>query len=285
VTTIGHEQSWSSADNTDEIRAWSLIGEPGTLLDWRLGVRMKGFVYIISNPSLPGLVKVGYSMKDPGFRVKNDFDPAGLPDDYVIEYFALVDDPRDVEGRVHDILKSQNCHHKKEWFRAAPIEVVSVLRGVADNIFWEYDEKLPSPELQKFICQGGIADKTILDLTPVVDMTPEEYRELAERSLDLCRKNSEEAKERKRAAQSNHRNSMILWGQWSEDDEVRWQAKEKELTAALARTTSWDKKQQENLRKWTGLSDKPIRERESGSPSSPNICIALKTVDEENSDQ
>jgi len=113
---------------------------------------MKGFVYVISNPSLPGLVKIGYSMKDPHLRAGNDFDPAGLPDDYVVEYHALVDDPREVEQQVHARLKDQR--HKKEWFKvSAQIAVVNI-ESVAKIIHWK-DAKFycseksdPTPDAQ-----------------------------------------------------------------------------------------------------------------------------------------
>ena len=96
---------------------------------------MKGFIYIMSNPSLPGLVKIGFSMKDPHSRAGNDFDPAGLPDDYVVEYHALVDDPREVEQQVHARLKDH--HYKKEWFRVLVGEAIATMRSIAGQIFYE----------------------------------------------------------------------------------------------------------------------------------------------------
>jgi hypothetical protein len=39
---------------------------------------MRGWIYVISNNSMPGLVKVGYSMKDPEERAK-ELDHTGTP--------------------------------------------------------------------------------------------------------------------------------------------------------------------------------------------------------------
>lgn len=86
---------------------------------------MKGWVYVMSNPSLSGMVKIGYSMKDPHMRAGNDFDPAGLPDDYIVEYHALVDNPRAIEQQVHTRLKDQR--YKKEWFRVTvPVAIANI---------------------------------------------------------------------------------------------------------------------------------------------------------------
>lgn len=89
---------------------------------------MKGWVYVMSNQSLSGMVKIGYSMKDPHMRAGNDFDPAGLPDDYIVEYHALVDNPRAIEQQVHTRLKDQR--YKKEWFRVTVSEAIANIRTV-----------------------------------------------------------------------------------------------------------------------------------------------------------
>ncbi|HPA47526.1 MAG TPA: GIY-YIG nuclease family protein [bacterium] len=45
---------------------------------------MKGWVYIIANKAMPGLVKVGYSMKDPELRAA-ELNNTGSPHPYVLE--------------------------------------------------------------------------------------------------------------------------------------------------------------------------------------------------------
>lgn len=98
---------------------------------------MKGWVYVMSNPSLPGMVKIGYSMKDPHMRAGNDFDPAGLPDDYVVEYHGLVENPKEIEQQVHAHLKDRR--YKKEWFMVLPHEAVKAIREInsTGKIYYE----------------------------------------------------------------------------------------------------------------------------------------------------
>lgn len=88
-------------------------------------MRIKGWVYIISNPAMPGLIKIGYSLKDPVLRAE-ELNNTGAPLPYKVEYELLVFDPRDVEQRVHNRI-SGLCEGK-EWFRCSVHYAVSVIR-------------------------------------------------------------------------------------------------------------------------------------------------------------
>lgn len=84
-----------------------------------MGIR--GWVYVLSNRAMPGLVKVGFSTKDPVLRTAQ-LDGTGLPHPFEVEYDALVSDPRDVEQLLHERLA--DTREAKEFFRAS-VEVVT----------------------------------------------------------------------------------------------------------------------------------------------------------------
>ena len=88
---------------------------------------MKGWVYIISNPAMPRLVKVGYSLKDPESRAQ-ELNNSGVPHEYEVDYAILVDEPHDLEQRIHAYLK--NINQGKEWFRCSAEQVVAAIRDV-----------------------------------------------------------------------------------------------------------------------------------------------------------
>lgn len=46
---------------------------------------MRGWVYIITNKSMPGLVKIGYTMKDPELRAAELYN-TGSPHPYKVDY-------------------------------------------------------------------------------------------------------------------------------------------------------------------------------------------------------
>jgi len=89
---------------------------------------MKGWVYVISNEAMPGLVKVGFTSKDPEARARQ-LDNTGSPHPYLVCYEILVEDPRRVERLAHGSLsgKSEN----KEWFRCSIEEAISAIKHSA----------------------------------------------------------------------------------------------------------------------------------------------------------
>lgn len=46
---------------------------------------MRGWVYVMSNPAMPEIVKIGYSNKDPELWAQ-EFNNAGNPHSYIVEY-------------------------------------------------------------------------------------------------------------------------------------------------------------------------------------------------------
>jgi chromatin remodeling complex protein RSC6 len=91
---------------------------------------MRGWVYIVTNPSLEGLVKIGYSSKDPVLRVE-DFNNAGLPHPHCLQYDVLVNDPYSVEQAAHKALRLK--HHSKEWFKCTVEEAINAVKGCVNG--------------------------------------------------------------------------------------------------------------------------------------------------------
>ena len=50
---------------------------------------MKGWVYILSNESLNGLIKIDFSTKDPANRATELSGDSGVPTPFVVEYQVL----------------------------------------------------------------------------------------------------------------------------------------------------------------------------------------------------
>lgn len=91
---------------------------------------MKGWVYVITNKAMPGIVKVGYSMKDPELRAA-ELNHTGSPHPYVVDYVVLVDEPRDIEQATHNLLRAHR--EGKEWFRCAAEDAVAAIKSVAGS--------------------------------------------------------------------------------------------------------------------------------------------------------
>lgn len=95
---------------------------------------LRGWVYVITNKAMPGLVKVGYSTKDPTLRAK-ELDGTGVPHAFEVIYDALVLHPREVERKAHKILAE--FREGKEWFRCSVEVSVRAIRESADTIHQE----------------------------------------------------------------------------------------------------------------------------------------------------
>ena len=91
---------------------------------------MKGWVYVISNRSMPGLVKIGYTMKDPEIRAA-ELNGTGVPTPYVVEYEVLVNEPMKIERAAHTHFSVDR--EGKEWFNLSPEDAVAGIKQVVNS--------------------------------------------------------------------------------------------------------------------------------------------------------
>lgn len=91
-------------------------------------VGTRGIVYIISNPSMPGLVKVGktINLED---RLKSLYS-SGVPLPFRCVYAKQVENYSDVERKLHKGLNSHRENSNREFFRIAEEEVINFLELV-----------------------------------------------------------------------------------------------------------------------------------------------------------
>ena len=96
---------------------------------------MKGWVYVITNKGLIDLVKVGFTTKVPDYRAE-DLSKAGHPYPCVVEYEVLINEPRQIEQKVHKALAEK--WESKEWFRCSIEEAIAAIKQVVgENIIFE----------------------------------------------------------------------------------------------------------------------------------------------------
>jgi T5orf172 domain len=76
----------------------------------------KGFLYILRNEAMPGLLKIGYSVKVPTERVAELF-TTGVPEPFELVYYCLVENADKVETQVHRDLNTKRHRGGREFFR------------------------------------------------------------------------------------------------------------------------------------------------------------------------
>ncbi len=89
---------------------------------------MKGWVYIITNQAMPGLIKIGYTDRTPDQRAK-ELESTGNPFPFIVVYEAYVESSFVVEQEVHSCLAPYR--EKGEWFSCPISYAISNIRDVA----------------------------------------------------------------------------------------------------------------------------------------------------------
>lgn len=92
---------------------------------------LRGWIYAMTNQSMPGLVKVGFTLKDPWQRAAELHD-TGVPTPFEVALEMLVYDPEEVERRLHDRLVVHR--HAKEFFSCDVRTVRDALDAVSKDL-------------------------------------------------------------------------------------------------------------------------------------------------------
>lgn len=81
---------------------------------------MTGFIYVASNPSLPGLYKIGSTERSPSLRVSELSKSTSCPSDFNLEYYAEVNNHKKVEQEIGRILEAYRPNAYREFFTIEP---------------------------------------------------------------------------------------------------------------------------------------------------------------------
>lgn len=88
-----------------------------------------GFVYIMINPAMRGLVKIGLTERTPIDRAR-DLRGTAVPDDFIVVYDELVTDSAFVEKRLHKRFDDYRYQPNREFFQ---IPIREAIRGLMEE--------------------------------------------------------------------------------------------------------------------------------------------------------
>jgi T5orf172 domain-containing protein len=88
-----------------------------------------GYVYLMVNPSMDGLVKIGKTMRDPIDRAKELGGVTGVPTPFIPIFHAYVSNCSEAEKYIHSCLDQRNCRvsNNREFFRVPPTEAIEIM--------------------------------------------------------------------------------------------------------------------------------------------------------------
>lgn len=95
-----------------------------------------GFIYVLINPSLNGLVKIGKTTRSPVNRVNELSSATGVPTPFQLVYWAEFSDCDSAELVLHNIFTERGVRvsDKREFFRLPPHEAISVVLSLQQGM-------------------------------------------------------------------------------------------------------------------------------------------------------
>lgn len=89
---------------------------------------MKGLVYLLTNPAMPGIVKIGLTTRgDMNQRLQELF-TTGVPVPFDCVFACEVDNCNEVERALHIAFGPQRIHPRREFFKLEPEQPLAILK-------------------------------------------------------------------------------------------------------------------------------------------------------------
>jgi hypothetical protein len=93
-----------------------------------------GYVYVLTNPSIPGLVKIGHTRRNPNKRAEELSKGTGVPTPFCVAYRRKVYDCYAVERKVHAQLRKKQVDANREFFKLSVEEARAVIKDVISKL-------------------------------------------------------------------------------------------------------------------------------------------------------
>lgn len=117
----------------------------------------KGYVYVLRNPSMPGILKIGRTERSVAQRA-NELWQTGVPTPFQVAYEVFSPDCVEMELRAHEKFHDQRVNASREFFR---VEVSEVMQHLDNDLRWQVE----------CLVDEFIPDQTIVDTDYFVDIS------------------------------------------------------------------------------------------------------------------
>lgn len=89
----------------------------------------KGYIYVLSNPSMTGLLKIGLTLRTVEERVIELSNNTGVPTQFQIEAYFESEIPENDEGKIHEALKDFRVSYK-EFFKIKTETAIGIIGNI-----------------------------------------------------------------------------------------------------------------------------------------------------------
>lgn len=160
---------------------------------------MEGFVYVMSNRSMPNIYKIGCTSRNPIERA-NDLYTTGVPTPFIVEYCIYIENFQYIEKEIHKSLINYNFN--KEFFKYDLIKCILEIKRIAIQ-HYSYKEKYYNKHLKSQV-EGWESQY-------LQEIENERRRKLMRAEAEKLRALEEEKKRRKEKEENDRRiNGTLL---------------------------------------------------------------------------
>ena len=100
----------------------------------------RGIVYVMVNPCIAGLVKIGRTTRDPHERARELSASTAVPMQFEVIFDAIVADAAAAEQLLHRQFSKYRLNPQREFFRISPYDAIKAVQAVAERFASEYPE-------------------------------------------------------------------------------------------------------------------------------------------------
>jgi hypothetical protein len=86
---------------------------------------MKGYIYCLSNQSMPGLLKIGFTQRNIEERLEELASPTGVPAPFELEFCVRVHNAQGLELRLHSEFQAYRLTTRREFFKLSNEEAIN----------------------------------------------------------------------------------------------------------------------------------------------------------------
>jgi len=90
-------------------------------------------IYVLSNPTYPGLLKIGYTRKEIGIRVKDLSKATGVPTPFKLEYVFKCYNGLQLESDIHKHLKDFRPNNYREFFDVTLNQAIEAIKYLGES--------------------------------------------------------------------------------------------------------------------------------------------------------
>ena len=110
---------------------------------------MEEFLYVISNPSMPGLIKIGTTTNTPNERM-SELHSTGVPTPFQLELSIKVKSGLEAEKVAHNSLSSYRVAKNREFFKVSVDKATrTILLNIDHYEIHEFKDGLKAPEIEE----------------------------------------------------------------------------------------------------------------------------------------